>query len=70
MLELITSGDESAYRQEGDVLGLWCRQNNLTVNHNKTKEMMVDFWKNSTVFTPTGRRNKNRYAASGQEPPE
>ena len=46
---LITKGDESAYRQEVDGLGLWCRENNLTLNSNKTKEMIVDFWKNSTA---------------------
>ena len=49
---LITNGDESAYRQEMGRLGLWCRENNLTLNNNKTKEMIVDFQKNSTAAPP------------------
>ena len=49
---LITNGDESAYRQEVDGLGLWCRENNHTLNSNKTNEMIVDFWKKSTATPP------------------
>ena len=49
---LITNGNVSAYRQELDGLGLWCRENNLTLNNNKTKEMIVDFGKNSTATPP------------------
>jgi hypothetical protein len=40
---LITNNDETAYREEVRVLGVWCQENNLTLNVNKTKEMMVDF---------------------------
>ena len=49
---LITNGDKSAYRQELDRLGLWCRENNLTLNNSKTKEVIVDFGKNSTATPP------------------
>ena len=49
---LITNGNVSAYRQELDGLGLWCRENNLTLNNNKTKEMIVNFGKNSTATPP------------------
>ena len=49
---LITNRDKSAYRQEVDILGLWCRENNLTLNNNKTKEMIVNFGKNSTATPP------------------
>ena len=42
---LITNKDEKAYREEVRALGVWCQENNLTLNVNKTKEMMVDFRK-------------------------
>ncbi len=49
---LITNGDESAYRQEVEGLGLWCKENNLILNIDKTKEMIVDFWKTGTAPPP------------------
>ena len=42
---LITNNDEIAYREEITALGVWCQENNLTLNVNKTKEMIVDFRK-------------------------
>lgn len=42
---LIANGDEIAYRQEVEGLGLWCKENNLILNISKTKEMIVDFRK-------------------------
>jgi hypothetical protein len=42
---LINNKDEKAYREEVRALGVWCQENNLTLNVNKTKEMMVDFRK-------------------------
>ena len=42
---LITNNDEGAYREEVRALGMWCQENNLTLNVNKTKEMVVDFRK-------------------------
>ena len=45
MVGLITNNDETAYREEMRALGVWCQGNNLTLNVNKTKEMLVDFRK-------------------------
>ena len=43
---LITNNnDETAYREEVMAFGGWCQENNLTLNVNKTKEMIVDFRK-------------------------
>ncbi|XP_052385670.1 uncharacterized protein LOC127933105 isoform X1 [Oncorhynchus keta] len=42
---LITNNDETAYKEEVRALGVWCQENNLTLNVNKTKEMIVDFRK-------------------------
>jgi hypothetical protein len=38
---LITNNDEKAYREEVRALVVWCQENNLTLNFNKTKEMIV-----------------------------
>ena len=42
---LITNKDETAYREEVRALRVWCQENNLSLNVNKTKEMIVDFMK-------------------------
>jgi hypothetical protein len=42
---LITNNDETAYREEVRALGVWCQENNLSLNINKTKELIVDFKK-------------------------
>ena len=42
---LITNNDETAYREEVRALGVWCQENNLSFNFNKTKEMIVDYRK-------------------------
>ena len=49
---LITSYDEPAYREEVRALGVWCQENNLTFNVNKTKEMIVDFRKQEREQPP------------------
>ena len=43
----------TAYREEVRALGMWCQENNLTLNVNKTKEMIVDFRKvlSSSAYT-------------------
>jgi hypothetical protein len=38
---LITNNDETAYREEMRALGVWCQENNLSLNFNKTKKMIV-----------------------------
>uniref|UniRef100_A0A8L0DMU0 Reverse transcriptase domain-containing protein n=1 Tax=Oncorhynchus mykiss TaxID=8022 RepID=A0A8L0DMU0_ONCMY len=49
---LITINDETAYREEVRALGVWCQENNLTLNVNKTKEMIVDFRKQQREHPP------------------
>jgi hypothetical protein len=31
---------------------VWCQKNNLSLNVNKTKEMIVDFWKQQMEHPP------------------
>ncbi|KAI5621838.1 gastrula zinc finger protein XlCGF28.1-like [Silurus asotus] len=40
---LISKNDESAYREKVQRLTAWCGANNLSLNLDKTKEMVVDF---------------------------
>ena len=42
---LITDNDKTAYSEEVRNLAVWCQDNNLSLNVNKTKEMIVDYWK-------------------------
>uniref|UniRef100_A0A8C7KSN5 Reverse transcriptase domain-containing protein n=1 Tax=Oncorhynchus kisutch TaxID=8019 RepID=A0A8C7KSN5_ONCKI len=49
---LITNNNETAYREEVRALGVWCQENNLTLNVNKTKEMIVDFRKQQREHPP------------------
>ena len=42
---LITNNDKTAYREEVRALRVWCQENNLSLNVNKTKEMIIDFRK-------------------------
>jgi hypothetical protein len=49
---LITNNDETAYREEVRALGLWCQENNLSLNVNKTKEMIVNFRKQQREHPP------------------
>ena len=39
---LITNNDETAYREEVRALVEWCQVNNLSLNVNKMKELIVD----------------------------
>jgi hypothetical protein len=39
---LITNNDKTAYREEVRALGVWCQDNNLSLNVSKTKEMIMD----------------------------
>ncbi|KAK3554840.1 hypothetical protein QTP86_000885 [Hemibagrus guttatus] len=40
---LISKNDESAYREEVQRLTAWCKANSLSLNVDKTKEIVVDF---------------------------
>ena len=48
----ITCGDEADYRREVDSLITWCGNNNLTLNTDKTKEMIVDMRKERRPHQP------------------
>uniref|UniRef100_A0A3B3SI74 Reverse transcriptase domain-containing protein n=1 Tax=Paramormyrops kingsleyae TaxID=1676925 RepID=A0A3B3SI74_9TELE len=48
----ITGGDETAYRREVAGLVSWCEDNNLTLNTDKTKEMIVDMGKTRSPRLP------------------
>ena len=50
---LITNNDETAYREEVRALRVWCQENNLSLNVNKTKEMIVAFRKQQREHPPT-----------------
>ena len=50
---LITNNDETAYREEVRAFGVWCQENNRSLNVNKTK-MIVDFREGAPPY-PHGR---------------
>ncbi len=52
VIGLITDNDETAYREEVSTLTKWCQENHLSLNINKTKELVVDFRRQSRVHTP------------------
>ena len=52
VIGLITDNDETAYRVEVRDLTVWCKDNNLSVNVIKTKEMIVDYRKRRTEHAP------------------
>ncbi|XP_030576595.1 chemokine-like protein TAFA-2 [Archocentrus centrarchus] len=45
VVELKTNDDETSYRQEVQALTSWCQNNDLLLNTNKTKELVIDFRK-------------------------
>lgn len=47
---LISSQDESVYRDEVKQLFMWCKDNNLALNISNTKELVKDFRMNRTIF--------------------
>ena len=42
---LIIKNNETLYTVEVNTFGVWCQENNFSLNVNKTKEMIVDFRK-------------------------
>jgi hypothetical protein len=52
VVDLITNNDETAYREEERALGVWCQENNLSPNVNKTKELIMDFRKQQREHPP------------------
>ncbi|KAK3531741.1 hypothetical protein QTP70_027281 [Hemibagrus guttatus] len=49
---LISKNDESAYREEVQRLTAWCKDNNLSLNVEKMKEMVVDFRRAQSDHSP------------------
>ncbi|KAL0160894.1 hypothetical protein M9458_044619, partial [Cirrhinus mrigala] len=49
---LISNNDETHYREEVAQLAEWCGVNNLSLNVSKTKEIVMDFRRNSVDHTP------------------
>ena len=49
---LITNNDETAYREDVMALVEWCQGNNLSLNINKIKELIVDFRKQQREHAP------------------
>ena len=45
VVALNTNNVEMAYREEVRALGVWYQENNISLNINKTKELIVDFRK-------------------------
>ncbi len=52
VIGLITDNDETAYREEVSTLTKWCQENHLSLNIVKTKELVVDFRRQSREHTP------------------
>ncbi len=52
VIGLITDNGEMAYRDEVSTLTKWCQENHLSLNINKTKELVVDFRRQSREHTP------------------
>ncbi|KAI4905704.1 hypothetical protein NFI96_003014 [Prochilodus magdalenae] len=52
VVDLISRNDESAYREEVQRLPDWCRTNHLSLNVDKTKEMVVDFRRTRRDHSP------------------
>ncbi|KAK3527999.1 hypothetical protein QTP86_013111 [Hemibagrus guttatus] len=52
VMGLISKNDESAYREEVQQLTAWCKANNLSLNIDKTKEMVVDFRRAQSGHSP------------------
>ncbi|KAI5615843.1 gastrula zinc finger protein XlCGF28.1-like [Silurus asotus] len=52
VLVLISKNDESPYREEVHQLTAWCGPNNLSLNIDKTKHMVVDFRRAQSGHSP------------------
>ncbi len=53
VIGLITDSDETAHREEvSSTLTKWCQENHLSLNIDKTKELVVDYRRQSREHTP------------------
>ncbi len=53
VIGLITDNYETAYREEVNTLTKWCQENHLSLNIDKTNELVVDFSRQSREHTPS-----------------
>ncbi|KAK3537989.1 hypothetical protein QTP70_026506 [Hemibagrus guttatus] len=56
---LISKNDKSAYREAVQRLSAWCKSNNLSLNVEKTKEMVVDFRRAQSDHSPLNINGSN-----------
>ncbi|KAK3517378.1 hypothetical protein QTP70_005358 [Hemibagrus guttatus] len=56
---LISKNDESAYRDEVQRLTAWCKDNNLSLNMEKMKEIVVDFKRAQSNHSPLNINGSN-----------
>ncbi|KAK3557634.1 hypothetical protein QTP70_032303 [Hemibagrus guttatus] len=56
---LIRKNNESAYREEVQRLTAWCKANNLSLNVEKMKEMVVDFRRTQSDHSPLNINRSN-----------
>ncbi|KAK3556806.1 hypothetical protein QTP70_020489, partial [Hemibagrus guttatus] len=66
---LISKNDESAHREEVQQLTAWCEANNLSLNVDKTKEVVVDFSKATLMDSWTSSRAPNSLTEETHLPP-
>ncbi|KAK3554982.1 hypothetical protein QTP86_002415 [Hemibagrus guttatus] len=59
MVGLISKNDESAYREEVQRFTAWCKDNNLSLNVEKMKEMDVDFRRAQSDHSPLNINGSN-----------
>ncbi len=52
VIGLITDNDETAYREEVSTLTKWYQENHLSLNIDKTKELVVDYRRQSREHAP------------------
>ncbi len=52
VIGLITDNDDTAYREEVSTLTKWCQENHLSLNIDKTKELVVDYRRQSREHAP------------------
>ncbi len=50
VIGLITDNDETAYREEVSTLTKWCQENHLSLNIDETKELVVDYRRQSREY--------------------
>ncbi len=60
VIGLITDNDETVYREEVNTMTKWCQENNLSLNIDKTKELVVDFRRQSREHITIYKSNVER----------